>query len=287
VQIVKAARAMQRLALRWRKTGTRVSFVPTMGCLHDGHLSLMRRARRAAGPKGKVVVSIYVNPAQFGPREDLSRYPRNFSRDTQLCRAEGVDILFSPSTSEMYPRGKQPFSTFVVEENLSRFMEGVSRPAHFRGVATVVAKLFNLVLPDTAVFGAKDFQQAAVIRRMCADLAFPVKVVVAPTIREKDGLAMSSRNKYLKGPEREHASALFQTIRTAREIVQKSERVVSANVLKRRLASGITRLPNVRVDYIEFFDPKTLLPLTHVHRGAQMALAVFVGSTRLIDNGLL
>ena len=279
---------MQQLALQWRQAGTSVSFVPTMGSLHEGHLSLVRRARKAAGSKGKVVVSIYVNPTQFSPAEDLSRYPRDFSRDSQLCRTADVDVLFAPTTTEMYPaREKGAFSTFVAEENLSKSMEGKSRPSHFRGVTTVVAKLFNLVLPQTAVFGAKDFQQAAVIRRMVADLDFPVKIIVAPTIREQDGLAMSSRNKFLKGLRRQQAAMLWETIRKAREIVRASTRRISSQQLRRRLEKPFADLPGVRVDYIEFFDPETLQPLNSVSRGAQIALAVFIGPTRLIDNGLL
>src|SRR5688572_2594426 len=187
---------MQRSALAWRRKGARVGFVPTMGYLHAGHIWLVKRARQLVGPKGIVVVSIFVNPTQFAPTEDLARYPRDLARDRQLCREAGTDVLFVPREKEMYPGG---FSTYVVEEKLSRSMEGASRPTHFRGVTTVVLKLFNIVLPDVAVFGAKDFQQAAVVRRMVRDLDVPVKIVVAPTMRERDGLAMSSRNKYLEG----------------------------------------------------------------------------------------
>src|SRR5262245_27175753 len=189
---------MQRLSLRWKKQGQRIGFVPTMGYLHAGHLSLVKRGRKLVGSRGKVVVSIYVNPTQFGPKEDFSRYPRDFRNDIRLCRAEGVDVEFAPTDPQMYSSdGSASFSTSVVEEDLSRGMEGASRPGHFRGVTTIVAKLFNIVQPDVAVFGAKDYQQAAVIQRMVRDLNFPVKIVVAPTIRETDGLAMSSRNKYL------------------------------------------------------------------------------------------
>src|SRR5687768_12713084 len=177
--ITKVA-AMQRQALQWRRQGIRIGFVPTMGYLHAGHMSLVRRARKAVGRKGRVVVSIYVNPTQFGPREDFSRYPRNLRGDQELCRHEGVDLIFAPSDDEMYAK---PFSTFVVEEELSQAMEGRSRPGHFRGVTTVVAKLFNIVLPDIAVFGAKDYQQAAVIQRMTRDLNFPVRIIVADTVR--------------------------------------------------------------------------------------------------------
>jgi len=190
---------MQRLARKWQGK-VRVGFVPTMGYLHEGHLSLVRRARRAVGRRGTVVLSIYVNPTQFGPGEDLSRYPRDLSRDQQLCRRAGVDVLFTPDDAQMYPGTEAgSYHTYVVEESLSKLMEGASRPGHFRGVTTIVAKLFNIVLPEVAVFGAKDFQQAAIIQRMALDLNFPVKILVAPTVREPDGLALSSRNKYLEG----------------------------------------------------------------------------------------
>ena len=179
---------MQRLARKWQRAGTRIGFVPTMGYLHAGHLSLVKRARQAVGKNGKVVVSIYVNPTQFAPTEDLSKYPRDLKRDLKLLRELKVDVVFTPSDAEMYPnKTENGFSTYVVEEKLSRTMEGASRPTHFRGVTTVVAKLFNIVLPDVAVFGQKDFQQAAIIKRMVADLNFPVKIIVAPTLRERDG----------------------------------------------------------------------------------------------------
>ena len=207
---------MQRLAGKWRLAGIKIGFVPTMGYLHAGHLSLVKRARQAVGKNGKVVVSIYVNPTQFAPKEDLSKYPRDLKRDLKLCRAAGVDVVFTPNDDETYPnKSKNKFSTYVVEEKLSQSMEGASRPTHFRGVTTVVAKLFNIVLPDVAVFGQKDFQQAAVIKRMVADLNFPVKIVVAPTLREPDGLAMSSRNKYLEGDLRIQATVLWRAIHKA------------------------------------------------------------------------
>ena len=189
MQIVSSVAAIQRRARQWRRAGTRVALVPTMGFLHDGHLSLVERARRAVGQAGVVVLSIYVNPTQFGPAEDLARYPRDLPRDTRLCRTAGVDLLFTPADAEIYPGRKEDrYSTYVVEEALSTGMEGAARPTHFRGVATVVAKLFNLVQPEVAVFGQKDFQQAAVIQRMTTDLNFPIKIVVAPTRRELDDL---------------------------------------------------------------------------------------------------
>ena len=279
MQLVTSVAAMQRLALRWRARNLRVGFVPTMGYLHDGHLSLVRRARQTVGAGGRVVVSIYVNPTQFGPKEDLSRYPRDFARDRRLCREAGVDVLFAPADGEMYPPG---FSTWVNEEVLSLDLEGRSRPGHFRGVTTVVAKLFNIVLPHVGVFGAKDFQQAAVVRRMVCDLNFPLKLIIAPTRRESDGLALSSRNKYLTPAQRPQALALRHALDAARRAV--AARAVSATRLIAQLTKQIHQHPDARVDYLAFFDPDTLAPAKTVRRGTQMALAVFVGKTRLIDN---
>jgi pantoate--beta-alanine ligase len=288
VRIITSVTAMQRLALRWRRQGARVGLVPTMGCLHAGHLSLVANARRRVGPRGQVVVSVYVNPTQFAPNEDLARYPRDLARDTRLCRDAGVDVLFRPGDAAIYPRKLgADFSTYVVEEALSRGMEGASRPTHFRGVTTIVAKLFNLVLPDVAVFGAKDHQQAAVIRRMARDLNFPLRVVVAPTVREPDGLAMSSRNEYLSAAERSQAVALRQALQQARGVVRAARRPLPAGRLKSELKWLIETRPAARLDYLEFFDPGTLKPLRRVVPGAHLALAVFVGKTRLIDNGRL
>jgi pantoate--beta-alanine ligase len=237
------------------------------------------------GKRGLVVASIYVNPTQFAPTEDLSAYPRDLERDKALCRKGGVDVLFFPSDAEMYPgRDAGGYSTYVVEEKLSLGMEGGSRPTHFRGVTTVVAKLFNLVLPDIAVFGAKDWQQTAVLRRMTRDLNFPLKLVVAPTRREKDGLAMSSRNKYLSADERAQATILSRALKLAKEIVANSRTPNYADVLKRELAALIATQPAARLDYLEFFDGESLQPTTAVTRGTHMALAVFIGKTRLIDN---
>jgi len=287
MQIVCSIAAMQRLAKKWRRAGTRIGFVPTMGYLHAGHLSLVKRARQAAGNNGKVVVSIYVNPTQFAPTEDLANYPRDLQRDLKLCREAGVDAVFTPGDAEMYAgRAAGNYSTYVIEENLSLPMEGVTRPAHFRGVTTVVAKLFNLVLPDVSVFGQKDFQQTAVIKRMVADLNFPLKIIAAPTLRETDGLAMSSRNKYLVGDLRRQATVLWSSIQTAQATVKKMKSV-SAAKLKADLKKLIESEPDARLDYIEFFEPDTLSPVSKVSSGAQMALAVLVGKTRLIDNAQL
>jgi pantoate--beta-alanine ligase len=288
MQMVKSVRAMQRLALAWRRSSVRVGFVPTMGYLHAGHLSLVRQARKLVGPRGIVVVSIYVNPTQFGPREDFAAYPRDLAQDSQNCRREGVDVVFAPADAEMYGRdGRRQFSTYVAEETLSKCMEGASRPTHFRGVTTVVAKLFNLVLPDFAVFGAKDYQQSVVIQRMVRDLNFPVQVVVAPTYREPDGLAMSSRNRNLEGGLRRQAVVLWRTIQRVRVALRTRSRAISAQRLKAELKAFIEQQPAARLDYIEFFNPETLLPTLKVTAGTHMALAVFIGRTRLIDNARL
>jgi pantoate--beta-alanine ligase len=310
MQIVSSIAAMQRLAKKWRRADQRIGFVPTMGYLHAGHMSLVKRARQAAGKNGVVGVSIYVNPTQFGPKEDFSKYPRDLRRDLKLCREAGVDVVFTPSDKEMYPqagssrcddRTAQPvlrsstaeggravpakFSTYVVEENLSCTMEDASRPTLFRGVTTVVAKLFNIVLPDVAVFGAKDWQQAVIIKRMVADLNFPVKIIVAPTLRERDGLAMSSRNKYLAGDLRRQATVLWRAIQAARFAMRKFP--VPQHRLKAQLKQLIESEPNAKLDYIEFFNSETLTPVSTVRFRTHMAMAVFVGKTRLIDNARL
>jgi pantoate--beta-alanine ligase len=286
MRTIQSLSTMQKIARQWRRAGRAIGFVPTMGCLHDGHLRLIERARRAVGKAGKVVVSVYVNPIQFGPGEDFSRYPRNWHRDQRRCREAGVDLLFAPRDDAMYSaQPGQEHSTFVLVERLTGLMEGRSRPTHFRGVTTVVAKLFHLVQPDVAVFGAKDWQQASVLRRMVRDLNFPVRMVVAPTVREKDGLALSSRNQYLSASEREQAGVLWRVIREARASVRLKPNGVPAARLKERLSRLVADCPDARLDYLEFFEPETLRPLSVVRRGARLALAVFFGKTRLIDNG--
>jgi pantoate--beta-alanine ligase len=288
MRIVSSVAAMERLSARWRSGGVKVGLVPTMGCLHAGHLSLLRRARVLAGEAGRVVVSIYVNPTQFGPKEDFSRYPRDLKRDVRLCREAGADVVFAPADGQMYAGdGSGEFSTYVAEGALALKMEGASRPTHFRGVTTVVAKLFNLVQPAFAVFGAKDYQQVAVVRRMVRDLNFPVRIVEAPTFREPDGLAMSSRNRYLQGDLRHQALALWEAIGLARTRVREAVKPLAAARLRAELKRAIEAFPAARVDYIEFFLPSSLVPVRFVSRGAHMALAVFIGKTRLIDNARL
>ena len=282
MRVVTSVHAAQRWAKSLKQKKVPIGFVPTMGYLHDGHISLVHRARREVGPRGRVAVSIYVNPTQFAPHEDLARYPRDLARDKRLCRQAGADLLFVPTDAGIFPPG---FSTYVVEEKLSRGMEGASRPTHFRGVTTVVAKLFNILLPDVAVFGAKDFQQAAVVRGMARDLNFPVKIVVAPTHRESDGVAMSSRNKYLSPAQRAQAAILWRAIQHAKKSVRTN--TLPAAWLKKDIAQMISAQPEVRLDYVELFDPNTLEPVEKVKIGTQIALAVFVGKTRLIDNARL
>ncbi len=273
---------MQRQVKAWRSRQIPIGLVPTMGFLHEGHLSLVTLARKSVGEKGVVVLSIYVNPTQFAPTEDLAAYPRDFSRDRDLCEHAGVDVVFAPADGEMYPGG---YSTYVAEERLSKRMEGDARPTHFRGVTTIVAKLFNIIQPKAAVFGEKDFQQAAVIKKMADDLNFPLKIIIGPTLREPSGLAMSSRNKYLTPEQRQQASVLFEAINYARAAVAPGP--VPAKKLEAELSTLISSVPDSSVDYIEFFDPETLEEVENAQKGTQLALAVFIGKTRLIDNGML
>jgi pantoate--beta-alanine ligase len=250
--------------------------VPTMGALHAGHISLMRRARKLAGPAGRVAVSIFVNPTQFGPGEDFSRYPRTFARDCRLCREAGVDLIFHPEPGAIYPPG---FSTYVDEERVSLGLCGKSRPGHFRGVCTVVLKLFNILGPAAAIFGEKDYQQVAVIRQMVRDLDVPVRIVTAPTVREPDGLALSSRNAYLTPAERAQAPVIRQALLLARDAP--SARPAGLEKLVRR---QIATMPLARIDYVEVLDAHSLGTPSPATRELLIACAVFFGKTRLIDN---
>jgi pantoate--beta-alanine ligase len=250
-----------------------------MGALHAGHLSLINRARA----ENKVVVaSIFVNPAQFGPKEDLARYPRPFRRDAAICRRAGVDVLFHPAPAAMYPAG---FDTWVEAPGLSAPLCGRFRPGHFRGVATVVAKLFNIVQPSRAYFGRKDYQQLAVLRRMAEDLNMPVDVVACPTVREADGLALSSRNAYLSPAERAASARVPAALRSAAQVIKSG--VVSVGRVRRAALVELARIPGARVQYVEVADPATLAPLRRARTPALVALAVYVGKTRLIDNILV
>jgi pantoate--beta-alanine ligase len=277
VEIVTTVAAMQAWSRAARAAGRRIGFVPTMGYLHEGHLSLMREAKRRADA---CVVSIYVNPTQFGPKEDLSKYPRDFERDRKLCESVGVDVIFAPTDAEMYPAGAA--TTWVEETEVARRLEGERRPGHFRGVCTVVAKLFNIVQPDIACFGQKDAQQCAVLKRMVRDLNFPLEMVTCPTVREPDGLAMSSRNTYLNPDEREQAVVLKLSLDLARNLLDAGAEL--GEVLD-RMTRLIQARPAARIDYIAFVDNESFEPLTEYRRGRTLvALAVFVSRTRLIDN---
>ena len=257
----------------------RIAFIPTMGYLHEGHLSLMRWGRDVAE---RLVVSIFVNPTQFGPGEDYDKYPRDEERDLGQCREVGVDVVFMPAARAMYPVGYQ---TTVMVGELARPLCGASRPGHFDGVATVVAKLFNIVLPDVAIFGEKDYQQMLVIERMVRDLNLGAEVAGRPTVREPDGLAMSSRNRYLSGSERESASSLSQGLALAEEMYLKGERDTAA--IAGAVRGLIESRPGTRIDYVELRDAKTLEEIERIEDRALLALAVFVGETRLIDNRVI
>lgn len=259
--------------------GNTIGLVPTMGALHAGHASLIRAAHDTCG---FVAVSIFVNPTQFGPNEDFARYPRTFDADCALARAEGADVIFAPSVEELYPAGA---ATFVDVEGLGSRLDGASRPGHFRGVATIVSKLFLAAEPDRAFFGQKDAAQIAVIRRMTTDLRFATEIVVCPTMREPDGLAISSRNIYLSATERAQALALIRAIRRVESLVAQNER--RADVLIAAARSAFAAEPAVRVDYIALVDWATLEPVEVAIPGALFAVAAYVGSTRLIDNTIL
>lgn len=283
---ITRAATMQGQAIAWRRERIPIALVPTMGCLHSGHASLIQRARKAVGAQGRVVVSLFVNPTQFGPGEDFERYPRSEAADLRLCRDLGADLVFKPSVREIYPNSSMiPFSTFVNEETLSPLMEGTSRPTHFRGVLTVVSILFNIVQPDHAIFGEKDFQQVTVIKKMVQDLKYPIRVIIGKTIREPDGLAISSRNTYLSPTQREHATILWQCIQSTRERIKTATRHYYTKRLKALLEKKIQGTPGAKLDYIEFFSPDTLQPVATVRKSDRIAIAVRFGKTRLIDNG--
>jgi len=259
-----------------RAAGQTIGLVPTMGALHDGHASLIRVAKHRCN---FVVVSLFVNPAQFGPQEDFSRYPRTLPEDLALCEREGAALVFAPESAEIYP---ERFRTYVEVHDLQDVLEGASRPGHFRGVATVVLKLLNIVQPDRAYFGQKDAQQARIIQQMVRDLDVPVRVIVAPTVREPDGLALSSRNRYLEPAQRQEAVSLSQALAAVRRRVAAGER--DANGLRKVLADRIAATPGAVLDYAEIVDADTLRPIEQLTRPALAVLAVRFGGTRLIDN---
>lgn len=276
MEIIRTVDAMRAHVSSIRKSGETVALVPTMGFLHEGHLSLMRQAGKLAD---HVIISIFVNPTQFGPGEDLDAYPRDLDRDVELAASVGVEAVFFPEPSEMYPEG---FHTYVNVEELTTGLCGASRPTHFRGVTTVVLKLFNIVQPDYAVFGEKDYQQLKVLERMVRDLNVPVTIVPGALVREADGLAMSSRNKYLSSEQRANALVLSETLTHLQELVRRGQTDVAA--LKDAAAERISATPGAELDYVEIVDGEELTPLGTVDRPARLALAVRFGTTRLIDN---
>ncbi len=279
MRLVKKIKTMQRLVRELHRKGKTIGFVPTMGCLHKGHLSLAQQAKKDADV---VVMSIYVNPLQFGPREDFRRYPRDLPRDMKLARGAGVDIIFVPQDGEMY---SQDYATCVDVERLTDGLCGRFRPGHFRGVTTVVTKLFNIVRPDIAYFGQKDAQQARVIEKMAEDLNTGIKIKTLPIVRESDGLAMSSRNIYLDKRERRDALCLYEALKTAQILVREGKR--SAEKIVSEMKKNIAERKGPRIEYIEIVDARTLEPVKKIKGKVLIALAVWMGKTRLIDNMIL
>jgi pantoate--beta-alanine ligase len=279
MRIITKAKEMNYAVREEKSLGRNIGFVPTMGFLHEGHLSLVRESVQRADV---TVVSIYVNPAQFGPKEDFREYPRDIKRDTEILEAEGVDYIFSPDNEEIYPEG---YKTYVEVHDLQDTLCGRSRPGHFRGVCTVVLKLFNIIEPDFAYFGQKDAQQAIILKRMVQDLNLEVELEVLPIVREEDGLALSSRNTYLDQEERKSARVLSESLEEAREKVKNGE-LDSGKVIS-RMREMITQEPRAKIDYVEIVDMENLNPVAKIENEALAALAVFIGKVRLIDNTIL
>jgi pantoate--beta-alanine ligase len=276
MQIITTISEMQSLADSLRQQGKTIGLVPTMGCLHEGHLSLMRRARQECDA---LIVSIFVNPAQFGPGEDFDRYPRDAEGDRVKCGSAGVDILFMPAAAEMYP--EKP-TVFVIVEGLSDILEGAARPGHFRGVSTVVSKLFHVVKPHTAYFGQKDYQQCVVVKRMVKGLNMDVKIAVLPTVREQNGLALSSRNSYLTAEERRAASAIYRSLSSAEQLVKAG--VKEPEKLKNKMQAVLREERGISIEYIEVVDCENLAPRAVIQDKMVILIAVRLGRTRLIDN---
>ncbi len=274
--IIGSISKVRKVVGKAKGKGKRIGFVPTMGALHQGHLSLVEAASKECD---FVAVSIFVNPLQFGPAEDYKKYPRNFSKDQKLLKEKGVDLIFYPTPKNMYKSG---FSTFIEETSLGTVLCGASRPGHFRGVCTVVAKLFNIIEPDIAYFGSKDYQQARIIKQMAQDLDFAIKIKVLATVREKDGLAMSSRNAYLNKNERKDAVILYQSLKLAKKLIAAGERDCKKIINKLKL--NITSKETAKIDYIEIKNAATLKDLAQIKGKVLIALAVYIGKTRLIDN---
>jgi pantoate--beta-alanine ligase len=278
-QLVSECEAVRQLVMAAKRAGKKVGLVPTMGALHEGHLSLLDTARSECD---LTVVSVFVNPTQFGPQEDFRRYPRDLERDLAMLGGRGCDVVFAPSEEAMYAAGH---TTYVDVGPLGQVLEGEFRPTHFRGVATIVLKLFQLVPADRAYFGRKDYQQTIVVRRMVADLDVPIEIRVCPTVREPDGLAMSSRNAYLSGEERQPAAALSQSLRLAETVAAAGER--NAEKIRQQMLAGIERVGGVNVQYIAFVADGTLTPVDRIEEPTTVVIAAAVGKTRLIDNTLI
>jgi len=276
MKTIKSPLKQQRESEKFKAQGRTIGFVPTMGYLHQGHASLIKEARRRTDI---VVVSIFVNPTQFGPGEDYAKYPRDVQRDLDICRDEKVNIVFMPEKEDMYSPN---FSTYVAEENLSKVLEGQSRPTHFRGVTTVVGKLFNIVKPNIAYFGAKDWQQAVIVTRMVQDLNIDTEIKILPTVREKDGLAVSSRNTYFNKTERQAATILYRSLQRAEEMIEKGETDVQK--VKREVVQVLGKEKLAKLDYIAVCEPSTLKPVSKVKGEVILLLAVYIGKIRLIDN---
>jgi pantoate--beta-alanine ligase len=279
MQLIKSLPSMQRLASRLPRP---VVLVPTMGALHEGHIALVRQAKRRAGEKGTMVATIFVNPTQFGPNEDFAKYPRRLKEDCALLKKAGCDVVFAPAAGDMYFTDR---SVTVTETSLTIVMCGASRPGHFAGVCTVVSKLFNLTRPDIAIFGEKDFQQLAIIRRMVRDLNFPVQIVSHPTVREPDGLALSSRNRHLTAEERREAPIIYQTLLRGEQKLR--EGAESTKQIENWMRKEIVSASHAQVDYVVAVDPVTLRQRKKLERPVLLAAAVFFKSTRLIDNRLV
>ncbi len=280
MDIIRSIPEMAEISRSLRHNGNVIALVPTMGYFHKGHLCLMDKARKISD---KVIVSLFVNPTQFGPKEDLDKYPRDEKRDCALAEKHGVDYIFIPSAEEMYPNG---FQTFIEVKNVSLGLCGASRPGHFRGVATVVAKLLNITMPHKAIFGQKDYQQLLVIRRMVNDLNMNVEVVAHPIVREPDGLAMSSRNTYLSPEERDSAISLYSALKLAEHVIKSGEN--STDVVADEIRKHIETFPYTKIDYVFIGDPEDLQPIGKTIKGPVLiALAVYVGTTRLIDNAVV
>ncbi|MFZ1805479.1 MAG: pantoate--beta-alanine ligase [Nitrospira sp.] len=279
MKIIRSPQALTAWSENLRRQGVTIGFVPTMGALHDGHRELIRAARLRCDA---LVVSIFVNPTQFGPQEDLAKYPRPISRDRALCRKEGVDVCFEPTAEAMYPNG---FQTMVTLPTIARRWEGEIRPHHFSGVATVVTKLFGIVRPQVALFGQKDFQQSALVRQLVKDLNLGIEVVVHPTVREADGLAMSSRNVYLLQEERTRAITLYKSLRAGAEVIRRG--VTDGKAVQSAMAYVLKKEPAMTIDYLALCNPSTLEPLCDVTSRVVLLGAVRLGSVRLIDNLLV